>query len=68
MTVEIKDCPIPIRFDRSTLNRVDLAAKKLGTAKSSLIRMAVCILLDQINSGHIEIGGFQESKKLSGGK
>ena len=64
MKIENKTAPIPIRMDKQLRQRVALAASKLGTARSSIIRMGILIILKQVDAGFINLNsdGTEQSK------
>lgn len=46
---------IPIRLDKELKTRVFAAAKRLGTPRSTVIRMAILATVHQIEAGYIRI-------------
>lgn len=47
--------PLPIRLDKHTRDRVAIAAERLGTPKSTIIRMGILQMIGQIESGIISV-------------
>lgn len=47
--------PIPVRLDAETTRRVDQASRRLGSNKSSVIRLALLTQLEAIESGVIRL-------------
>lgn len=50
-----KSCPVPIRFDHGTRYRISLAAERLGSSASAVVRFAVLRGLEEIESGSIRV-------------
>jgi hypothetical protein len=53
--------PIPVRLDERTRGRLDKAAKKMGSTRSSMIRFAVLNQLPQIEAGKITLAAETEA-------
>jgi predicted transcriptional regulator len=53
--------PIPVRLDDRTRGRLDRAAKKMGSNRSSVIRFAVINQLPQIEAGKITLAADAEA-------
>jgi hypothetical protein len=47
--------PLPVRFDNPTMHRLGIAAKRLGSTRSGIIRFAVFQQLQAIGSGIIRL-------------
>lgn len=48
-----KTKPIPVRLDKDTRTRVDAAAKKMASNRAAIIRLAIVLLLPDIEAGKI---------------
>ena len=52
---EPKTLPVPIRFERGTIRRLDRAAKRIGANRSTIARLGILQLLDQMDAGSIKV-------------
>lgn len=55
MITKAKTRPIPLRLDEELRNRVYTAARRLGTSRSAIVRLALLNQLTEIESGVIRL-------------
>lgn len=52
--------PLPIRLDLETRNRIAVAANRLKTGRSAIVRLALANMLPQIEAGYIKLNEVVE--------
>ena len=58
----MKTRSIPVRLSKPTILKADRAARRLGIARSALLKLGLAIVLPQIESGTITVPIHEEQE------